>query len=228
MRLLLFFFVSIYYNKMCWNKEVSLNTFLFSGFVLGLIIYNNRYTQYKIDELNNIYVYIFFISFIFMQLLEYFIWANIDNKLYNKIFTIIATILLLVQPIASTMLITNKKVQESILLIYLICMIPFATYRFMTKKIGSTVSDLGHLQWNMLLDTKNSMDRIICIFWFIFFLFPLFYSGNIFGLLFGLITLIIIIYNYYKDDTIASVWCWVVNSIMVYYAVYLLFYLPIR
>jgi hypothetical protein len=39
---------------MCWNKEISLNTFLFSSFVLILIIYNNAYTQYKIKELNNI------------------------------------------------------------------------------------------------------------------------------------------------------------------------------
>jgi len=30
---------------MCWNAEVSLNTFAFSTFVLGMIIYNNTYTQ---------------------------------------------------------------------------------------------------------------------------------------------------------------------------------------
>ena len=53
---------------MCWNKDVSLNTFLFSGFVLCLIIYNNKYTQYKIDELNNIYSYIFFASIIIIQI----------------------------------------------------------------------------------------------------------------------------------------------------------------
>ena len=29
---------------MCWNKEVSLNTFLFSSFVFLLILYNNKYT----------------------------------------------------------------------------------------------------------------------------------------------------------------------------------------
>ena len=45
---------------MCWNKEVSLNTFIFSIFVLLLIMYNNAYTQYKIEELNSIWVYLFF------------------------------------------------------------------------------------------------------------------------------------------------------------------------
>ena len=38
---------------MCWNEHVSLNTFLFSSFVLLLIIYNNYYTKYKIKELHS-------------------------------------------------------------------------------------------------------------------------------------------------------------------------------
>lgn len=211
---------------MCWNAEVSLNTFLFSSFVLCLIIYNNTYTQYKIKDFNNIWIYLFFVSFILMQLFEFFIWRNVDNKLYNKLFTIFATLLLLVQPIASNMLITNKSVQQSTLFIYLICMVPFAIYRFMTKKINSTISDLGHLQWNMLLDNKSKIDNVIITIWFIFFLFPLFYQKKTFGFLFGAITLLIMIYNYYKDNTVGSMWCWVVNSIMVYYAIYLLLYLP--
>ena len=44
---------------MCWNQHVSLNTFIFSMFVLLLIAYNNEYTQYKIPELNNIVIYYF-------------------------------------------------------------------------------------------------------------------------------------------------------------------------
>ena len=211
---------------MCWNKEISLNTFLFSSFVLGLIIYNNRYTKYKIYELNSVWVYVFFMSFILMQLFEFFIWRNINNSIYNGVFTILATLLLLVQPIATNMLITNKSVQQSMLFVYMICMVPFAIYRFMTQKINSTISDLGHLQWNMLLDNKSKIDNVIITIWFIFFLFPLFYQKKTFGFLFGAITLLIMIYKYYKDNTVGSMWCWVVNSIMVYYAIYLLLYLP--
>ena len=50
---------------MCWNENVSLNTFLFSSFVLLLIMYNNAFTQYKINELNNVYIYIYCISHIY-------------------------------------------------------------------------------------------------------------------------------------------------------------------
>ena len=46
------------------------------------------------------------------------------------------------------------------------------------------------------------------------------------GLIFGLTTLIIAILNYTKDQTMWSMWCWSVNSIMIYYAIYLLIYLP--
>ena len=82
---------------MCWNQEVSLNTFLFSMFVLLLIIYNNKYTQYKIKELDNIWMYLFLASFIFMQLIEFFIWRNINNKFYNHLFSTMAVILLIIQ-----------------------------------------------------------------------------------------------------------------------------------
>ena len=54
---------------MCWNSQVSLNTFLFSTFVLLLVMYNNYYTQYKIKGMENIWVYVFFMSFITMQLI---------------------------------------------------------------------------------------------------------------------------------------------------------------
>ena len=135
---------------MCWNKEVSLNTFVFSSLVLCLIIYNNAYTQYKIVELNSIWVYLFFVSFILMQLIEYFIWNNINNPIYNNIFTIMATLLLIVQPIATNMLISDRLIQRTMLIIYLIGVIGIAINRFPIRDINSTVSKQGHLKWNIL------------------------------------------------------------------------------
>ena len=35
--------------------------------------------------------------------------------------------------------------------------------------------------------------------------------------LFGVITLMVIIYNYFADGTVDSMWCWIVNSIMIYF-----------
>jgi hypothetical protein len=211
---------------MCWNKEVSLNTFLFSSFVLGLIMYNNAYTPYKIVVLNNVYAYIFFMSFILMQLIEYFIWINIKNPLYNSIFTGFATLLLIFQPIASNMLITNEIIRKKLLYSYLLFIIPLSIYRFNIKNMNSSVSKLGHLQWNTLSVNNNPYNILFTLIWFFFFLFPLFYQKYNFGLAFGLLTLIIITYNFFNDDSVGSMWCWIVNIIMIYYAVYLLLYLP--
>lgn len=211
---------------MCWNKEVSLNTFIFSSFVLLLIIYNNEYTQYKINHLNNVWIYIFFVSFILMQFIEYFIWKNIDDPTYNSIFSTLAALLLFFQPIASTMLITDNTVRSIMLTLYLTLSIPFTIYRLITKKIHTTITPLNHLRWDFILYKNNIIDNVFLIAWFIFFLFPLFYSRNKMGFMFGLLTLLLIIYNYAKDGSIGSMWCWVVNTIMIYYAAYLLLYLP--
>ena len=205
---------------MCWNKEVSLNTFLFSGFVLALIIYNNTYTKYKIQELNDVWTYLFIASFVSMQLIEFFIWKNIKDKFYNNFFSICATILLLIQPIASLMMLRNISLRNVLLYVYLACILPYSIYQFSTKHLHSVISEHGHLKWHFF-DTSP----VIWVFWLFFFLFSFLYEKKWFGLFFGLLTLIIAIVNY-RLSSMASMWCWSVNSIMIYYAAYLLIILP--
>ena len=97
---------------MCWNQHVSLNTFIFSLFVLLLIAYNNAYTQYKMPEFNNIYVYLFFLSFISIQLIEFFIWRNINDKSLNQFFSIAGMLLVTVQPIISLMMLKDETIKK--------------------------------------------------------------------------------------------------------------------
>jgi len=206
---------------MCWNAAVSLNTFLFSGFMLLLIIYNNLFTQYKIKEFCNIWSYLFFASFIFMQLIEFFIWKNIDNNFLNNIFSIAAVLLLIIQPIVSIMNLSNIKIRNLLLGVYLVLAIPFLIYTLLTKNIHSKISKSGHLNWDFF-----EKFTIILIIWLFFFLFSFIYEKQYFGLIFGLITLFISYINYNNDNTMGSMWCWSVNSIMLYYGFYLLIYLP--
>ena len=117
---------------MCWNEHVSLNTFLFSSFVLLLILYNNTYTQYKLKYFDNIWIYLFFISFISMQLIEFFIWRNIDNKFYNHIFSTMAAMLIFIQPVVSLMLIPNISLRNILLCAYLVLFIPYFTYKYLS------------------------------------------------------------------------------------------------
>ena len=206
---------------MCWNEHVSLNTFIFSIFVLLLIMYNNAYTQYKIQGINNVWIYLFLASFIFMQLIEFFIWRNINNKFYNHIFSIIATTLLIIQPICSLMLISQKELRNNLLIAYLSLAIPYSIYKFSTKNIHTVISKSGHLRWKFFESSP-----IILLFWLFFFLVGLIFNKFWIGFGFGFIILCISYYNYNNDHTIASMWCWAVNSVMIYYAFYLLIYLP--
>ena len=209
---------------MCWNAEVSLNTFLFSSFVMLLIMYNNKYTQYKIqfiEGIDNIWAYIFMFSFIFMQLIEFFIWKNINNPGLNSLFSILASILLLIQPIASIMLLSSN-IRMYMLIPYILLFIPVCIYKFITKKMNSSVTKLNHLHWSII----NNNEPVLIIAWLFFYLFPLLYRGSIFGFIFSSLTLLVVLYNYYKDKSFGSMWCWIVNSLMIYFAAYLLFYLP--
>lgn len=209
---------------MCWNKEVSLNTFLFSSFVFLLILYNNEYTFYKIPEFDKFWLRIFMAVVISMQLVEYFIWRNIDNIFYNKLFTHIAMLIVFFQPITTILNISNKNMKNILLFSYLGLMIPFGLINY-NKNLYSTITSNKHLNWN-IINYKNNVAKIIGLAWLFFFLFPLFYEGQKLGFAFGLLTLLIIAYNYITDNSVESIWCWFVNSIMIYYAGYLLFYLP--
>lgn len=206
---------------MCWNEQISLNTFLFSGFILLLIMYNNYFTQYKIQELNNKWMYLFIASFIFMQLIEFFIWKNINNRFYNNLFSIFATLLLIIQPAISIMLLNDKKIRNILLISYSLLAIPFSIYKFSNKNIHSVKSEKGHLRWKFF-DTNP----FIWLIWLFFFLFSFVYEKKWFGLLFGLVALIITFLNYKNDHSMWSMWCWAINASMIYYAFYLLFFLP--
>jgi len=204
---------------MYWNSEVSLNTFIFSIFVLLLIIYNNAYTQYKIHELNNKWTYAFMASFIFMQLIEFFIWRNLNNK-YNKVFTSMAICLLMLQPIFSLMMIKEIKLRNILISIYTIIALPYSIYKYSNMNIRSTVTKSGHLRWNL------SWNLFFSAIWMILFFYGIIYSQKWMGAIIAIVLLFISYYNYNYDGSLESHWCWIINGIMIYYALYLLFYLP--
>ena len=158
---------------MCWNSSVSLNTFLFSISSLLLIIYNNTFTQYKIQEINSFWVYIFFLSFILMQLIEYFIWNHLNNKSFNKILTILAFILLGIQPMCSLMIINNKNVRNMLLFIYVFLLL-ICTLLINDKLFFYTIVDKErHLYWNFYKN-YNIIYFILFLIYFFFLLIGLF------------------------------------------------------
>jgi len=188
---------------MCWNAEISLNTFLFSSAILILIIYNNTYTQYKVNFFNNIYAYLFLLSFIFMQLVEFFLWKNINNKKINHVLSVLGALLLLLQPAFSLMLISNGKLRNILLLIYVIPAITFFIYLFVAV-------------------------YILFAIWLFFLVFSFFYEKQYLYIGFGLAFLILAFVIYNNDGSAKSIWCWSINIIMFILAIELLVYLPLK
>lgn len=206
---------------MCWNEHVSLNTFMYSTFVLLLILYNNTYTQYKLPEFNTVWVYVFAMSIIFVQLLEYLVWRNLKNPFYNKLYSILICIVVISQPAFSVMLIPKESVRNSMVLLYSVLTIPYLVYKLMTVNMHCVKSKCGHLEWNML-----AYNPYLWTNWFIFFLFGLVYSKQVAWALFAIGTLIVAFLNYLNDRSAESMWCWLSNSLMTFFAVKLLFWLP--
>jgi hypothetical protein len=156
-----------------------------------------------------------------MQLVEFFIWRNIHNKFYNNLFSIIGVCLLISQPIFSIMILSKTSLRNKLLFSYLLLALPYSLYKFLTKNIHSVVSKGGHLAWNFF-----ETPPIVSFIWLFFFLFSLIYEKKWIGILFSTITLLLAYYNYKNDNSMWSLWCWMVNSAMIYYAVYLLIFLP--
>lgn len=209
---------------MCWNKDVSLNTFLFSSLILILIIYNNKFTKYKIHELNNNFIYFFLFSFILIQLIEYFIWKNLNNSFYNRFFSIIASFILFLQPIASIFIIKNIQIRNLLLSIYLLFSIPFSLFTFSNTKFSASVAPNGHLKWNWI--SNSNLKYLTYTFYLLFLFYPIIREKLYFISSFAFILFLISFYSYFKSGTFESMWCWISNLIMLFYAFKLLIYLP--
>ena len=72
---------------MCINANASLSTFIFSiiGSIILIFFGNKKYHK------ENLLTGLLFIYVAFMQIFEYFMWIDLDDKKgYNKIATILA------------------------------------------------------------------------------------------------------------------------------------------
>ena len=208
---------------MCWNEYVSINTFIFGIFVLLLIAFNNKYSKYKIIEFENPYTYFFMGSLITMQFIEFVLWRNLNNKFINKIMSILGSLLLVIQPIASLTMLENIYLRNKMILIYSIPAFVYFFYNIINKNIYTIVSKKTvHLKWNWI---PNELFGYL--FYLFFLYFSLFVNGYYIGIILSSILFAIFYYYYYTDGTAGSLWCWSVNIIMLYYLIKLLIYLPL-
>lgn len=207
---------------MCWNAEISLNTFLFSTAALSFIIYNNAYTKYKIPFFNDWRLYIFSALAISMQLDEFFLWRNLKNPFYNYIGSLAGLMIIYLQPIATISLLSVPDIRNAMMAIYACFAVASIFYVGYTNKIRTDLSTNGHLSW------KFMGSNAIGITFLAFLLLPFFLEKMwlLFG--FGFVTVLVSMYNYARQETVGSMWCWTTNSFFLFLLAYVLIYLPFK
>ena len=190
---------------------MSMNTFVFGVFATGFSYFNG-----VIDVFQSLLL----MSICLMQLIEFFIWRNIDNKSKNEFYSNMAIVLLMSQPLFSISTIANKKIKVAAFVIYMAYIVIFALYKLQNKPNKRNVTTIGrnkHLKWNWI-----STDIYKILIYVVFLIAPLLLWDDKFIGIVVSITLILSFVLFAKDGTWGSMWCWTSNIISIY-LIYLVF-----
>ena len=198
---------------MCWNETVSLNTFLFSLFGINLAYFNNVINSYE---------YLFYYSFISMQLLEYFAWKHLNNNKINRFLSQLGLFLIIIQPILNILIPDNLKfnTKASLLTLYVMFLGCILIYSNGLTNIDFSMEKApnGHLAWNWL-----KFPPLAIFMWLAFLLVILLLIKKYFLFVMHLIVFLAIYYTYYKTNTWGSLWCWIANIMTVFLIIRTLF-----
>ena len=213
---------------MCWNADISLNTFLFTTFSLIFIYFANTYTRYKSETFQNPLVYVFVLLVVSMQLIEHFVWKNIDNNLVNSRLSRLASIVIVLQPLTLLLMVPIIHVRYMTILFYLAFIVGVTIYYNHlpgnSLRTYMSVAKNGHLKWEWI-DYKG-YERILLFVFLSFYVIPLMIIRNNLLFLFIIPALLISLYYYYKEQTMGTIWCWSVNLFMFYFLMEILLIKP--
>lgn len=156
---------------------------------------------------------LFYIFFSSMQLVEYFLWKNVDNKKGNEFWSKVGFLLIALQPVVSLWAIEDKTKRNMGLGLYILGIVFLLT---VVKPLGaidfsSHRAPNGHLAWNWIDFPKLAL-LLYVVFQFISLVFNKRYLR--FGFQLALTTLIYL--TYIQSGTWGSMWCWISNGVGLY------------
>ncbi len=193
---------------MCWNLEVSMTTFLFSTTAVMLAYYNNIITLPYL---------LFLMSFISMQLIEFFLWINLNNDALNKLFSGLGYALILSQPLFALLSTSTNYPYKQLLVLGYIALVGIIL-AVVPINLSTEVGANKHLQWNWL-----NIPFYLGIPWFLFFFAKFALTGEFGILLYSFIT-VAVSYYFYRDTKVnrktgvwGTMWCWAANGLAFYY-----------
>jgi len=211
---------------MCWNADISLITFLFVCFSLVFIYITNTFTKYKTPLFDNPFAYLFVFSVGFMQLIEFFLWRNLNNKSLNVLLSKIASGVVILQILFLISLIPNTRVRDTLLFLFFLYLISYFYYkeRYSPIEFYTSLGKNGHLAWKWY--KFKGYENIWAIVSLLFYIIPLIFIQNIPLLLYTVTTMILSLYYYYKYDTFGTIWCWSSNLFLLYFIINILLIQP--
>lgn len=209
---------------MCWNADISLNTFLFSCFVLTFIYLTNTYSRYKTPMFDHPLVYAYLGLIASMQLIEFFVWRNLHNK-RNNTWSEVATVNVTFQPVILLCMIPEPILRYSLLGLYAIYILLYRAYKYQYNPfVYHTSVKNNHLRWDWTDATQ--FERGLQLVYLAFYVAAFLLIKNPLLCLFGLASMVMSFYFYWKDDTFGSMWCWALNLFLLYFIVNILLVQP--
>lgn len=199
---------------MCWNAEVSIKTFAFAvfSFLLG---YSYGFPIKKL---------LFMLVFSCIQLVEYFLWKNLNNSFMNSLFSKIGFFIILLETLFSLNLIQNAMLRKKLIYFYLLITFVFLAINYKHFNFSTSVGTKGFLNWHWLKPHKGNEMSFILFFtaWTVLFFIGLFYSGDRFLFVIGLFTFVYSWFNRKKNDTFGTHWCSISNVAWLYVIIWVL------
>lgn len=209
---------------MCWNADISINTFIFSFFTLIFIFITNTYTKYKSPTFKNPLVYLFLFAVILIQLTEFFLWRNLDKKALNNLLSRYASFLIYIQMLLLILMIPTLNYKYIMICLFLFTTIIYYLI-FNTNKISYTyLGKNGHLSWDWM--NYNGYENIWLFIWLLFYIIPCLLIDNFILSLFVLSSMVFSLFFYFKSNTFGTMWCWSSNLLFLYFIVDILIIQP--
>jgi hypothetical protein len=142
---------------MCWNKEVSIITYVVV-MVMVIILYRRNVGADR-------HIAAFSAIFVIIQLLEFFAWLSIEkkNRKLNGLVTRLILIALFMQPLVNSYMAmrgasnpTAKSLMAVAVIVFVIILISSVITATSNDKFSTTKGPTCHLVWNRTHDGKNA------------------------------------------------------------------------
>ncbi len=211
---------------MCWNPDISINTFFFACLSLLFIFITNRFTKYKTPTFDNPLIYLFLLAVAAIQLIEFFLWKNLKNKYINEILSKIMSYFIILQIVVLIIMIPNLTVRYSILLCYAFFLIIYIHYKQIYNPIRfhTSIGKNGHLSWEWM--NYEGYENIWFVIFSLFYIVPILIINNPLLTVFMLLTMFISLFFYFKYNTFGTMWCWSFNIFFLYFLINILLIQP--